>query len=74
MPRSPVCGQSETIREGYRGTSNAFGFLSAWRQPCFAGFVNRPTHRLKPLQRNALILAHVARVPLFCTSPVQEDP
>ncbi len=23
MPRSPVCGQSETVREGYRGTSNA---------------------------------------------------
>jgi hypothetical protein len=23
LPRSPVCGQSETVREGYRGTSNA---------------------------------------------------
>lgn len=34
-------GQSETVREGYRGTFNAFGFLSAWRQLCFAGFVSR---------------------------------
>ena len=34
-------GQSETVREGYRETFNAFGFLSAWRQLCFAGFVSR---------------------------------
>ena len=36
---------SRPVRDGsggYRGTVNAFGFLSSWRQPCFAGFVSRP--------------------------------
>src|SRR5215204_6614758 len=47
MPRSRVCGQSETVREGYRGTFNAFESLSAWRQPCFAGFVSRSAASLR---------------------------
>src|SRR5215211_5787365 len=41
MPRLRVCGQFETVREGHSGTFNAFGSLSSWRRPCFAGFVSR---------------------------------
>jgi len=37
----------------YRGTFNAFGFLAAWRQSCFAGFVSRSGHFIK---NNAIYL------------------
>ena len=49
MPRARGCGRSETVPGGYRVIVDAFGFLSSWRRPCFAGFVSRLVSACKQL-------------------------